>query len=78
MFNLGAGWLFGEKMRAIDEATKKWELHFISRGRNYTEGFLLGFKEARSPFGRWFRKNVLCEVDARVLGAKETLKKLNK
>lgn len=73
-----AMWQFGERMRALDEATGKWRDHFLSKGRDYTEGFLAGFKEARSPFGRWFRKVILLEMDARKLGAEKALEELGK
>lgn len=56
--------------------TKFWEDFFLSKGRDFSEGFLDGYKKSRSPLESWFRKYVLLEQNARVIGAKNALEKL--
>jgi len=73
-----ATWKFGESMRAFDQEIVKWKNYFISKDIDYTEGFMFGWNESISPFGKWFRKYILAEMDARILGAKKALEELKK
>ncbi len=59
----------------LELVTKKWEAHFLSKGSEYTLGFLAGMREAHSPLRRWVRK-ILCTMDAREIGAKRALRKM--
>lgn len=65
--------IYAEKLKEMDNAKN----YFVTKGHDYTEGFLYGFEKARFPLVRWLiNKGILLEQNTSVIGAKRALKEL--